>query len=103
MNERYYILDGHKVVAVGLLEWGTWLETHRKERIVAKTMIGDAEVSTVFLGLDHRFGEGPPLIFESLIFGGVHDGEMEHYSTWEEAEAGHAKLVAMLSDKGVKE
>jgi hypothetical protein len=103
MNPHYYILDGHKVVAVGFFEWGTWLEAHRKERIVAKTMIGDAEVSTVFIGLDHGFGEGPPLIFESLIFGGVHDGEMDRYSTWEDAEAGHAKLVAMLSDNGVEE
>lgn len=31
---------------------------------------GRGEVSTVWLGLDHSFGHGPPVVFETLIFGG---------------------------------
>jgi hypothetical protein len=56
-------------------------------------------VSTVFLGIDHRFqhkaGDGGPLVFETMIFGGVHDGYQERYVSWREAEAGHRQAVLM--------
>jgi hypothetical protein len=52
-----------------------------------------AQVSTVWLGLDHQFGDGPPLIFESIVFGGALDQEMDRYSTWREAQNGHAAMV----------
>ena len=57
-------------------------------------------VSTVFLGLDHSFGGGPPLLFETMIFDG---GEEEHcvrYSTWQQAEEGHKEACKLaLGDK----
>jgi hypothetical protein len=96
MNGQY-ILDGHNPIPVDdLLQWGQWLET--ADRVVGKDEIGDATVSTVFLGLDHSFGFGPPMLFETMIFGGPHDQEMERYSTWEEAEAGHQRWVQKLSN-----
>jgi hypothetical protein len=36
---------------------------------------------------------GPPLIFETMVFGGSKDGEMDRYSTKEEAEKGHEAMV----------
>jgi hypothetical protein len=60
------------------------------------------EISTVFLGLDHNFGQGPPLLFESMVFGGEDDGEMVRYSTWEEAETGHKLLVEKYLTKPVR-
>lgn len=71
------------------------------ERIVQKdnlTINGqEVLVSTVFLGLDHNYmRSGPPLWFETLVFGGAHDGEMNRYSTWEDAEKGHAKLLGLV-------
>lgn len=87
----HYILEGHKAVPVDLMTWARGFE--RADRIVAKTDVGDSKVSTVFLGLDHSWGDGPPMIFETLVFGGPLAGEMERYSTWEEAEAGHAAMV----------
>lgn len=51
-------------------------------------------VSTVFLGLDHSFSEdAEPLLFETLVFDGEFDGDMERYSTWDEAVKGHADMV----------
>jgi hypothetical protein len=52
--------------------------------------------STVFIGLDHNWGEGPPLVFETMIFGGEFDQYQYRYSTWAEAEAGHAVAVGMV-------
>jgi len=56
---------------------------------VAHTTIGQVLISTVFLGLDHQWGDGPPLLFETMVFGGAYHHECERYSTWDEAEAGH--------------
>jgi len=95
---HYYILDGHTAIAApDLLSWAAWFET--AYRIVAKTRVGDALVSTVFLGLDHNFGAGgDPLLFETLVFLGEDGstGAMRRYFIWAEAEAGHAALVAEL-------
>jgi len=93
----HYILEGHKAVPCDLMTWAMWLEKNGKERIVAKAQFGDVRVSTVFLGLDYSFGQGPPLLFETLVFEGSHDGDMERCTTWEEAEAQHAAMVARIS------
>lgn len=86
-----YVLEGHKPVKEpNLLKWGKWMGG--ADRLVART----GKVSTVFLGLDHAFGNGPPILFETLVFGGKHDGECERYSTWDEAVAGHARFVAKV-------
>lgn len=80
--------------AYDLLEWGEWFESSGDQRIVARTEIGGVRVSTVFLGLDHNFRrEGPPILFETLVFGGPLDQEQERYATYEEAEAGHRRMV----------
>jgi hypothetical protein len=87
-----YILNQHDAVPVDdVLEWGRWFAD--ADRRVADTSIGDTRVSTVFLGLDHQYGDGPPLLFETLVFGGKLDGEMMRYSTWGEAERGHKVMV----------
>jgi hypothetical protein len=63
---------------------------------VAKDKIGDVEVSTVFLGVDHSFGSGRPLLFETMVFGGELDEEQVRYSTEAEALAGHSAMVAQV-------
>lgn len=68
-------------------------------RRVAYTELGGYRVSTVWLGLDHRFlGEGPPLIFETMVFGpdGAEDLDCHRYATKEEAQAGHDELVTLI-------
>ena len=91
---KYYILDGHTVVVCdNVLQWAMWFK--KANRHIDKTIKGEVEVSTVFLGLDHSFGDGAPLLFETMIFGGEHDQYQERYATWEEAEAGHKKACAI--------
>lgn len=99
-NNGRYILDGTTPVPCDdLMKWATWFE--KAERKVARTVVGDTEVSTVFLGLDYSFGDPQgPLLFETLAFGGEGDGECERYSTWEAAVAGHARMVESL-EKGL--
>lgn len=91
-----YRLEGKTPVKCGsVTEWAEWYE--KANRVVRQEMVGIVKVSTVFLGLDHSFGEGAPVLFETMIFGGKHDGHQERYYDWESAERGHAMAVAMVS------
>lgn len=103
----YYILNGHEPVEVSdVLEWARWFES--ADRRVASTAIGNAFVSTVFLGLDHNHRRmmygggdewGPPILFETMVFGKWNpalDGLQMRYATWDEAVAGHAEIVKVI-------
>src|SRR5262245_2117925 len=91
-----YVLDGRTPVPCGdLMEWARWFET--ADRQVAEDEIGEVRVSTVFLGVNHNFrGWGPPILFETMIFGGEHDGYQTRCATWEDAEAQHAFAMALV-------
>lgn len=74
---------------------------------VARTEITSAsdpsisfDVSTVWLGVNYNFtGDGPPIIFETMVFGGNEnqDQTMWRWSTEEGARAGHAEVVASIA------
>lgn len=97
MLERYALIDGQPVRCDSIDEWARWFETSDTDRVVEQTHIGDVKVSTVFLGIDHRFlGEGPPILFETMVFGGPLDQEQERYATRDEAVSGHARWVAAM-------
>jgi len=93
----YYVLDEHRQVKPtnDLMEWASFIGT--RDRVVAQTRFEcGVFVSTVFLGLDHRFGgKGPPLLFETLVFELTMDGDsdMQRYSSWDDAETGHRATV----------
>ena len=74
-----------------------WGEAFKNNRTVAYDTVDDANVSTVFLGLDHSFGHGPPVLFETMIFGGKHDQYQQRYCTRDEALAGHARVAMALA------
>jgi hypothetical protein len=89
---NWYILQGHNAVPV---DRETYLNQQEKQdRTVEKSTIGDYWVSTVFLGLDHQWeDDGPPLLFETMVFGkGPLDERQERCTTWEEAEVMHENM-----------
>lgn len=115
LHEDKFILNGKVPEACAdLMRWGRWIQT--ADRIVARTEVGALSVSTVFLGMNHNFIDGPPLLFETMVFRPAAKSEQSNfiirkiskvevggdvdltrrYSTWDEAEAGHAKIVALL-------
>lgn len=99
MNDKYILdADGNPVVEPDLIKWVKSFET--MDRIVKKTQLSHGvKVSTVFLGLDHSFGGSKPILWETMIFGGEHDGYQERYSTHDDALSGHDKAIAMLTDR----
>lgn len=96
MNNHLYILEGKTPVPVSdAIEWATWYE--KGDRIVKQTQVStDVRISTVFLGINHNYFGGPPILFETMIFGGEHDDFQERYSTWEQAEEGHEAAIKMI-------
>ena len=99
---RFYKLDGHIPIRVETLKaWADELARH--DRITAETgidpwrvdvtEIGDVVISTVFLALDYRRSRrGPPLLFETKVFGGSLD----------RFEAMHAEAVALVRGQHVR-
>ena len=98
MTDKYILKDGIPTPAT-FEEWARWFESPDNGRILKQEVVGDAKVSTVFLGLNHNFDpDGPPILWETMIFGGVHDQYQDRCSgNREQAEAMHLKAVKLLS------
>ena len=93
---RSYIFDneGNPVEEPNLTKWGEWFSDNDSKRIVKQDTIGDVLVSTVFLGLDHNFEGGIPLLYETMIFQkGKSRDYQDRYSTKEEALEGHERAI----------
>lgn len=116
----YYILVGRTPIAVDMRTWAVALEKRHLAandpwRVGQDQINNHCNVSTIFLGMDHRFGgDGDPVLFETLVFGGPLAGDMERYTTYADAERGHAEMVtrariacaqvdAIASEAGAKE
>ena len=69
---------------------------------VAFTKLLGAEVSTVFLGLDHAHDGSQPVLFETMVFGGPLDEEQWRYHTWDEAVEGHRRAARRAAWAPVK-
>lgn len=93
-----YILDEHGEPhpCEDLLAWGRWMQTADRS-VAADEPLPNVRVSTIFLGLDHAFRRGaPPVLWETMIFGGPHDGYQDRYTSRAEAEAGHRRAVELV-------
>lgn len=110
---EYVLVDKKPVVTHDIRKWGEFMKS--KDRIVAQDHVRHYLVSTVFLGIDHSFGSGEPLLFETMVFDENTKHEMfgqefsesldnyqERYHTWEEAEVGHKRIVDMVEMGGTK-
>ncbi len=87
-----------------LIIWERWFE-HDQRRVVRQqhfSVDGCALfVVTAFVGRDQRyFGEGPPLLWETIVFDEADDPrceiDVERYSSRADAIAGHNHIVAEL-------
>lgn len=94
LGGQLYDMDGNPISAEG---WRYYIENPERKR-VAWTELEGVRVSTVLLVLDHNYGlPGPPLIFETMIFGLEElEGEQWRYSTKEEALEGHERAVELV-------
>lgn len=99
-NNGRYVLgpNGEPVPEKDLLVWSRWFGEIDARR-VAFTRVGPVTVSTVFLGFDHAFGGGPPVLWETCCFDSPDGGDhMQRYTSREEAVLGHNDVVREIRD-----
>lgn len=96
---EHYILDhnGNPVSTTDVELLSKFLSDGDARTVNKTSLPGDVKVSTVFLVIDHNWsGKGPPILWETMIFGGHYDLWTERYISLENAEAGHEAAVAMV-------
>lgn len=100
MKPHLYVLDenGNPKPIDDVLAWGSWLET--TDRQVAEDFVDNRiRVSTIFLGLDHSWDEGPPVLWETMLFGDegapFQQGEQMRYRSREDALKGHKRAIGL--------
>jgi hypothetical protein len=92
LNER-----GEPIPENDLLTWATWIEHSRRH--VDWTYIGRSWVSTIFMGLDHSFVRGVPILWETMVFGGALDQEQTRCGgSREQAMAMHSEMCARVTE-----
>ncbi len=92
----YYGINGEPI---SVEQWGNAMQ-NMEDKIVARDVIDGFLVSTVWLGVNHNFDGGEPIIFETMIFpeGNWSEVYMDRYSTREQALAGHEVAIAWLKE-----
>ncbi len=100
MSDFYVLVDGYVMPEPDIRAWSRWFNQTRDERVVARDEVErGVVVSSVFLGMDHSFGFGPPVLWETMIFGPDDHpwtDYMERYTSREDAEAGHQRIVTAI-------
>lgn len=73
-------------------------------RVALDTTPAGIRISTVFLGLDYNFGDGKPLLFETMTFNHKKEGEefCERWHTWDEVIAGHQGILKEILERESK-
>lgn len=91
----YYILKNKRVIQTNnFLEWTMWTSDFKNRRIALTNFPDGESISTVFLTLNAQWLTGyPPILFETMIFGGPLDEYCERYSTYEQAIKGHRRIT----------
>jgi hypothetical protein len=98
----YFKLDENKrVIPCSIYEFDHQME-HPETRRIGRDRLGPYLVSTVFLVLDHGFGEGH-LFFETMIFSektekSVAFDSQWRYATYKEALEGHWAVVRLVKE-----
>lgn len=95
MLNKFILDDNHNVISCeDIMKWAMWME--KTDLHVAYNIVGNSEISTVFLGISYGFGKHV-MIFETLIRGGVNDGNVQRYETWEQAIIGHKQWIEKIN------
>lgn len=98
----FYTLDENKnVIPCDITEWQKYYNPleEQKDKRVGHDKFNDMFISTVFLGLDHNYFGGVPIVFETMVFDkDGNDIYQERYHTWEEAVNGHKTAMEWVKN-----
>ena len=104
MSHKYILLGKQPILEPDLLKWALWFEESNRRvmtdimYVMHKKRVMRIVISTVFLGLDMGWKQDAPLIFETMIFGGPMDGDLDRCDTWDHAEGMHLQAVSEVTN-----
>ena len=121
LDERYYILGEDEartpLRCLSRTQWDSFMSRERcvlvDQSLLARDLEGDVVVLTTFTGIDagadalvHSGDDARPVLFETLVLGGLIDGHIVGSCTWQEALDTHTAvlhgLIPVLAEqKGV--
>lgn len=111
LRPMYYILDenNNPIGTNNVIKWGRLMQL--KEKIVKQENVDNYFISTVFLGIDHSYDFGNPVLWETMIFRKDKDGSKElgsdifhdRYSTYDEAIQGHKEAVKLVKSGKIED
>jgi hypothetical protein len=105
----YYILnDDHSVTSIPQEEYFELMQTDPEKYSITQhirhTNYKGIRVSTIFMALDHSFNEGPPVLFESMVFykdkkqtKEYYDQYQTRYTSYNDAIEGHRDICTKLN------
>ena len=104
-----YILNdkGEPMPCEDIMTWANWFETSDR-RVAVDAVDGEGDVpgeatylvSTVFLGINYNCFDGPPLLWETMVFKGREGLWFDRCGgSREQAEAMHNNMCKKISDK----
>jgi hypothetical protein len=108
MRPEFYILnDNGDPIETTFEAWVSWMAQNHEACVVAQNVISEkphVRVSTVFLGRDQGSPfdwNGPPILFETMVFADGQSERSQRYCTREEALRGHSRSIdVVLAEQG---
>lgn len=92
--------DGNPIECETYEEWIEWEKTNQNLLRVGATFFPGGVVITSFMGRNLAMGEfketGPPVVFETMVFGGPWSGLQKRSCTLESAKQAHQEVVDLL-------
>lgn len=104
LNSITYILDENKrPVRLDSNEWSEWMhkQNEGQGRVVKQEHLVPYYLSTVFLGIDHNFGNTDPkkaVLFESMVFLNKSEVFIRRYHSWNGSLKGHEKISEFMRE-----
>lgn len=97
LDEEHHVIPLPNDDKTSVLMWVNEMEGPRRivEQTTVKRWFGTFWVSTIFLGMDFRIFEGPPILFETMVFEQGRIVDQARYENWEAAKQGHWTFVAL--------
>lgn len=93
---HHYLLDANlrPVRCDDLLTWAQGMDDSRRRSLLQDSPHYGVLVSTVFLGINHSWSGGEPILFETMVFGDPDYDELQlRYASWEQATRGHQLVL----------
>jgi hypothetical protein len=97
MIKTYILVNNKPKMVSSFEEYINW-EKENGIIVMQKEVLPGVKVSTVFLSFNHGSDDNP-LLFETMVFGGIYDEYQKRYSTYEQAIDGFYQVCKMVLEE----